>query len=176
MSAATRSTLFHKDIPLIEEHLDSGLKDFLKSYKSPHTPGGTDRDGLYQRYMIDLSQPLPEFDHSLAKAYRATDQSANSRNLYAMVLANHLPYRIKAIEDLQQMQHPNLTSLVASGVCHISVLDEFRQVLFLERPIGPSLSEIRKTQPRLHEHLVIDHILQPLSKVLVALSEKEVVH
>jgi serine/threonine protein kinase len=176
MSAATRSTLFHKDIPLIEENLDSGLKDFLKSYKSPHTPGGTDRDGLYQRYMIDLGHPLPEFDHSLAKAYRATDQSAASRSLYAMVLANHLPYRIKAIEDLQQMQHPNLTSLVASGVCHISILDEFRQVLFLERPIGPSLSEIRKTQPRLHEHLVIDHILQPLSKVLIALSEKEVVH
>ena len=176
MSTALHKKLFQEETPLLEEHIDSGLKDFLNSYKSPHTAGNTERDGLYQRYTLDLAHPLPEFDHTLAKAYRASDQSVTTRNLYAMVLANHLPYRTKTIEDLLELQHPNLTSLIASGVCHISLLGEFRQVLLLERPIGPSLSEIRKTQPRLHEHLVIDHILQPLCKALVALSERQIIH
>jgi serine/threonine protein kinase len=176
MSAATHKNLFQEEVHLIEEHVDSGLKDFLKNYKSPHTAGNTDRDGIGQRYTIDLTHPLPEFDHVLAKAYRATDGTMASRNAYAMVLANHLPYRGKAIEEMLNIQHPNLMPLIASGVCHISLLGEFRQVLLFERPNGSSLTEIRKTQLRLHEHLVIDHILQPLCKVLAVLQDKEIIH
>jgi len=174
--APQKNNLFLSEVPLIEEQIDSGLADFLKDYRSPYTAGGIEHDALYQRYTLDLNHPLPEFDHALAKAYGATDLSNQGRQAYAMVLANHLPYRGKVIEELLQIQHPNLMPVLASGVCHISTLGEWRQVLMFERPAGPSLSDIRKTQPRMHEHLVIDHILQPLCRALIMLREKDIIH
>ena len=175
--APQKSDLFFSEVPLIEEQIDSGLEEFLKDYRSPYIAGSPDKDGLHQRYGIDLNRPLPEFDHALAKAYVASDFSNAGRQAYAMVLANHLPYRGKTIEEMLQLQqYPNLMLLLASGVCHVSALGEFRQVLIFERPAGPSLSEIRKSQPRLHEHAVIDHILQPLCRALLVLQDKEIIH
>src|SRR6185312_17125549 len=59
------------------------LHEFLRRY----VPAGHDdkRDILNDRYRIELSTPLPEFDSKTARAYVATDVMEPSRLLIAHV-------------------------------------------------------------------------------------------
>jgi serine/threonine protein kinase len=164
------------DIPLIEERIDTGLDAVLKEYRSNYTPGGTNRDELDGRFQIHVNRPIPEFDHALGKAYAVTDSTNPQRQVYAMVLDNTLPYRSDVIDKLQSFQNAHLTIMLGSGTVRLSHLNESRQVMLFDRPGGKKLSDILKTQPRMHEHAVIDKILQPLCKALIALRDKNVVH
>lgn len=164
------------DVALIEEQVDSGLADLMQDYKPSYVPGGTNRDEIDDRFQIHVNRPLPEFNHSLAQAYAATDRTSPERAIYAMVLDNTMPYRTDVLDKMQNFQHPHLSMLLSSSTVRMSHLGESRQVMIFDRPHGKRLSEIRKTMPRMHEHRVIDTILQPLCKALIALKEKGLSH
>src|SRR3982751_1860744 len=61
---------------------------FLDEYARglPEKPGA--RDLLHERYQINISTPLPEFDSALGRAYSVTDKTEPSQELYALVCAN----------------------------------------------------------------------------------------
>lgn len=165
-----------EDIPLIEEQIDTGLADLLDNYRANYVPGGDRKDELAKRFTFYPSRPIPEFDHGFAKAYQANDEFNSGRAIYAMVMDNGLPYRQQAINEMIGFNHANLPTLLGAGTVNCSHLGEARQVLFVEKPAGTRLSEAMKNQPVLHEHKVIDFVLLPVVKALVAMREKKVSH
>ncbi len=164
------------EIPLIEEQVETGLQQLLDMYRTSYIPGGDRKDDLFGRFTFDVNRPLPEFDHAYAKAYEARDDFNASRSVYAMICDHEMPIRLQAITDLNALIHPNLTTLLGSGTVNCSHLGEARTVLFIERPRGAALTEMIKQQTRLHEHKIIDFILQPAFKALMAMREKKVSH
>lgn len=164
------------EITLIEEQVDTGLQAALDSYQPPHVLGAEKKDELQGRFTLNPSRSLPEFDHSYAKAFEARDEFNHARSVYAMVCDNNMPYRQVAVNELSGFAHSHLTTLLGSGTVHCSHLGEARTVMFIERPRGTRLSESIKTQVRLHEHKVIDFVLQPAIKALIAMREKKISH
>ena len=163
-------------IPMIEEHVETGLSDLLGSYRSTYIPGGEQKDRLGDRFSLMPSRSLPEFDHEYAKAYEAQDQYNLSRQTYAMVCDNLLPYNLRAINELIGYSNPNMVQVLGAGTVNCSHLNESRQVIFFERPQGARLSELIKIGGRMHEHKVIDTVLQPACKALNAMADKNIPH
>ncbi len=160
---------------MVEEQVDTGLQQVLDSYKAAFVPGG-DKDRLADRFTLFPSRQLPEFDHAYAKAFEAQDDFNTQRVAYGMVCDNNLPIRLLAAQDLATLVTPNLTTLLGIGTVNCSHLGESRTVLFFERPRGQRLSELVKQGARLHEHKVVDHVMQPAVKVLVAMREHKTSH
>jgi hypothetical protein len=164
------------DIPLIEEQVETGLKAMLQGYKSPHNPVGEKKDELFNRFTILPDQRLEMFDHPFAKGYQAVDDNNLQRSVYAMVCERGLPYRDIAMQNMFGVNKHEITPLLGTGTVFCSFLNEARQVIFLERPNGIRLSDSLKLQPRLHEHRILDYVIQPILQGLLVLREKKTSH
>ena len=94
-----------------------------------------------------------------------------------MVCDNNMPIRQQAADlSSSPSPMPNLVTLLGNGTVNCSHLGEARNVMFLERPRGTVLSEVMKKTPRMHEHKVIDFVLQPAAKALTMLREHKISH
>lgn len=173
---AQAATLNESDIPLIEEQVETGLLQLLASYRPNYTPGGEKKDELIARFTLLPGRSLPEYDHPYAKAFEAVDQFNDQRPIYALVCDNSMPIRLQAINELNAFSHPHLQMLLGAGVVNCSHLSESRYVLFLERPHGIRLSETFRKNTRFLERQVIDLIVGPATKALVAMREKKIHH
>lgn len=173
---AKAATISDAEIPLIEEQVETGLQAALDSYQPPLVLGGEKKDDLLSRFTLNPARALPEFDHPYAKAFEARDEFNPNRSLYAMVCDNRMPIRHQVTHELNGFVHPHLATLLGIGTVNCSHLGEARTVMFIERPRGTRLSESIKNQVRLHEHKVIDFVLQPAIKALTAMREKKVSH
>lgn len=164
------------DLPLIEEHVETGLRAMLDNYHTAYIPGGEKKDDLIARFTLYPGKPLPEFDNPYAKAYEGYDDFNPSRSVYALVCDPSMPVRMHALTEMTATAHPNITPLLGAGVVNCSHLGESRYVMFFERPRGVLAIEGIQKQVRLHEHKVIDFVIQPALKGLLALYEKKVSH
>lgn len=165
-----------EEIPMIEEQVDTGLKELLDTYRAPFVPGGDPKDMLSERFTLYPTRPLPEFSHAYAQAYEAYDDFNKTRSVYAMVCDNNMPTRAYPIHELTAVAHANMCTLLGAGTVNCSHLNEARTVLFIERPRGNSLLELVKKQQRLHEHKIIDMVLNPAIKALTTMREKKICH
>jgi hypothetical protein len=173
----TSATTQDNELALLEEQVDTGLAALLENYRSNYTPGGSEKkDDLLTRFTLLPGRPLPEFDHPYAKAYEAKDDFNEARQIYGLVCDPTMPIRSQPIADMTAVIHPNLVSLLGAGAVNCSHLNESRYVIFLERPRGYPLLELIKKGTRLHEHKVIDNVLQPAVRALVLMREKKVSH
>ncbi len=164
------------EIPLLEEHVETGLQALLDNYRTSYVPGGEKKDDLMGRFTLYPSRSLPEFDNSYAKAFEAKDDFNAQRSLFALVCDNNMPIRQQAITEMGAVANPHLCILLGSGIVNCSHLNEARTVLFVERPRGVSLLEVMQKTPRLHEHRVLDFVLQPAVRALTAMFDKKVSH
>lgn len=164
------------DLALLEEKVDTGLTALLAAYRTNYRPSGEKPNELQRRFTLIPEERLPSFDHPFAKAYKAIDEVSPQRAVYAMVCEKHLPYRDLAIQSMMGVNNAAITPLLGAGAIHCSVVNESRQVLFMERPSGTRLTEILQTQPRMHEHRIIDFIVHPAFRALSALHERKLSH
>ncbi len=173
---ARAQTVDADDIPMIEEQVDTGLAALMDSYRATYNPYGEKQNDLLKRFTLLPDKPLPEYDHAYAKAYAAIDDFSNNRNAYAMVCDNSLPYRDGAIAAMLGNAIPHMVPIYGAGTVNCSHLNESRYVLFMEMPEGQRLSDAMVTRPRLHEHMLIDHVMQPTIRALAGLRTKKVSH
>jgi Protein kinase domain len=163
--------------PLIEERIDTGLKELLESYKPEFTLGGNQRNGfLNGKITIDTDRPLPHLNTSCATAYEAADSNNQNRQLYALILKPNINYRLNAMDALYGVLHPNLLNVVAHGTVFFTGLNRAAHTVVIEKPAGVRLSEIIQKQRIGQEHIIRESILLPLCKGLLALREKRVSH
>lgn len=159
---------------LIEEQVDTGLDLLLENYRPAYPVGNEPKDELDKHFTFFPSRPLPAFDHAHGKAFEAQDTHSPNKQLYAMVLDNNVPYRTTALNEMKGVAMPFAVILHGYGAVQCSHLGESRMVLFLERPQGQTLTDIVKTQGRLHEHRVTDQIILPVVKTLLSMRDREV--
>jgi len=163
-------------VPMIEAHVETGLVELLAGYDPNYIPGGDKKDNLSDRFTIYPARPLPEFNHAYADAFEAVDHYNTSRSVYAMVCDNNLPYNLRATTEMIGFTPLHLVHVLGAGTVPCSHLSESRFVIFIERPQGIRLSEMIKNKARLHEHKVIDIVLQPACRALNSLLEKKLSH
>jgi hypothetical protein len=162
---------------LIEERIDTGLKELLESYKPEFMLGGNQRDGfLNGRITIDTNRPLPQLNTSCGTAYEAADTNNPNRQLYALTLKPSINYRTNAMDALYGVLHPNLLNIVAHGTVFFTSLNRAAHTVIIEKPAGIRLSEIIQKQRIAQEHIIRESILLPLCKGLIALKDKRVAH
>lgn len=173
---AQAATTNADDIPLIEEQVETGLPQLLAGYKSTFSTAGETKDDLMGRFTLYPNRALPDFDNPYTKAYEARDDFNEQRPVYAMVCDNNSALRMGAAHELSTLVNPSLQALLGYGVVNCSHLGECRQVLFFERPRGTRLSDTFKRNIHLHEHQIIDRIIAPATRALVAMRDKNVHH
>lgn len=165
------------DIPMIEEHVETGLDALLAGYRPSYVPGGATPDVLDEHFELYGDRPLPEFSHPYADAFEASDNANPARLLYAMVCNPDLPYRkYEAQEVPGGGTNSSILLPQASGTLRCSHVGESRRVLFFERPSGTRLSQVLAQQSRLHESRVLNLILEPLCTALLQMRERKLYH
>ncbi len=129
---------------------------------------------LYGRYEIDLEQPLDDSSKLKATEFAAKDREGQHTNIYAVILDNNLPYRLKAIYTYEKLRSPNLQRMVAHGTVFISSLGEVRYVLIFEKIAGKKFSDILSQTKSWSERKTIQEFIQPMHSILEILSAHEV--
>src|SRR5258706_3236409 len=107
------------------------LSEFLRRY-SP-SPPASEPDLLQDRYRVDMSIPLMQYDGMQAVAYAATDLMEPSKQLVAYVCKPESFQRHHVIEIAKNLDHPSILQLCAAGPVNLSLLDEQRFVVFYAR-------------------------------------------
>jgi hypothetical protein len=152
------------------------LTGLLDGYSPKYITEKADLDILLDRFKILLKKPLPELNHELGQAFAATDSQNDDRTIYGLILNTKQPYRIKLAEVFTGINQPNTQSILGAGRLTLSEDQKKCQVLFLEKPAGKKLSTILNTGQPIHEHQVIDLVLNPMSRALAQYADKGMVH
>jgi hypothetical protein len=164
------------DIALIEEQVDSGLRELLANYNPLDSLDKITADTLDQRFEIQLDKPMEQFDSLCAKAYRARDRNHPDRPFVALVCDPRQPIQQTMINGIQGVTNPALMSLREAGIVRLSTTKELRKVLFFDHPAGKPISALKPQLRQLHERQVIDLILAPIIDGLSAMQEKGLCH
>jgi len=151
------------------------LNDFLRRYH----PSAADAklDLLQDRYRIELSTPLPEFDGKTSRAFAATDLAEPTRMMFAQICHPGSVQRHRTIGILTTITHQYILPLAAAGTVQLSRPEEERFVIFYERPQGKKLSELlAQNQYPLTQSFVCDRIIAPLAAAIHQFSELDITH
>lgn len=153
----------------------SRLLDNLRNYSNTATT--PKHDVFMDRYRIELSTPLPEFDTKLAKAYAATDLIDPAKLIFALVCNPGTTPRMRVIQALKSVNHQYILPLLNAGPVELSRPEEERFVIFYERPAGKKLSELlaQHNQP-INQHFLCDRIIAPLASALNMFTQLEISH
>ncbi len=159
-----------------EAELSKTLGNFLRGY----TPSGTSNDEpdtVARRYKIDFNTPLPDFNSKAAVAYAATDLDEAGKEYMALICDADTIQRSNIITPLINSPHPNIITMVASGVTSLTRLQGERFVVVYEKPRGAKLSALiaaSKTRPSFE--FICQYIISPLALAIKHLSEIGIAH
>lgn len=152
------------------------ITNFLSGYK-PHNEYEKETDIVSGRFRINLNATIPEFTANTAIAYEAVDTEGGERPYVALVCEANSIQRLHLIGPLLSSPHPNLMSLVTSGVASLSQPREERFVLIYERPKGERLSKLiqaSKTSPSFD--FICHNIIAPLALAIQHMNDIGIPH
>lgn len=171
----TITSLEEPEVAFIEEQVDTGLGELISGYRSELRPTGFPENRLSDNFVIDVSRPVPQFQHRFALAFAAHDENTEGRELVALALDPSLPHRVPLTQETAGKLHPALQLPIAAGTVHLSALGESRHVLLVEPPGGTRLSEVLATG-RLSDYATVERVLIPAVQALLAMREKGLSH
>ena len=120
-----------------EEEVEE-VEEVTEKTETPPTPEVVIPSGstalLKERFEIDFSQPLNEFDTNGAKAYAVSDKTNPSRQLIALVCTSDLP-RLSYLPYMKSIDSPYILKLVEYG--HVLFNENESIALIYNRPTGP---------------------------------------
>lgn len=162
-----------KPDPLIEQSL-AKTAVFLREYVP--TAGLGTKDTLLEQYQVDITTPLPQFNHGKMRAFAASDLN-DGRDLLALICEPGSIQRHAAINTMKTVKHPNLFCIVAAGMIELSQPAEERYVVFYERVKGQKLSVmLANANGKIPPNIIITRIIAPLTQALLALQEVGITH
>lgn len=152
------------------------IASFLKKYTAAPAVRGR-KDMLDDRYIIHSDKIIDELSNDLSTACEASDDNFADHKLYALMLPRDIPYRLKHMDALKGLDHPNLLPLIAAGTVQYSDDNSCRMAVVHEKPqyrtVRHVLSEQKST---FTERFVIDEVIAPLVDVLQLFKEKGIAH
>ncbi len=164
------------ELAMLEEHVDSGLSKLLDTHEPSYRFETLPTDGIPDRFVLHYNRPLPALDSGGARAYEASCQFAKDRPVYALVLDAKTPHNTPMINALAGVAHPNLLTPIEAATIKISMLNEVRLVMFVDRPKGATLADIIASGQTFGEKHIIHNILTPICDALTTLREQGISH
>lgn len=161
-----------------ETVLSEELQNFLRQGK-PELLINREKDKLDGHFLIQVNEPLPQYNSSIARAFAVRDSKPdNTKSMYALVFENDAIIRHKTITSLKGFVHPNIVTLMAEGVVELSLYNESRYVVVLERPLGQPLSSIISAAAKnpQSEGDVVNFLLRPMYEIIKAFSDMGISH
>lgn len=130
------------------------------------------------RFSVDLSRPLPEFDTVGGTAYAATDIVSKDRSIYALVQRRGVPRRETVVGKLIGRAIPNLSCPRGDGLITATDQDGHGQriVTIVDRPAGGRLISNPSGFSPFLDRVVREEILPPLLSAIAALEGRGVAH
>ncbi|MET0154575.1 MAG: hypothetical protein ABW189_00500 [Rickettsiales bacterium] len=166
------------DAPSLARRVYALKKDPTLEVRCGSTP-----DMVRGEFRIDVSKPLPSLSDEFADAYEARDVRTEPSDprpdgtLYALVMKNRRPTRLKTMNRLCGIEIPHFSSLYAHEILPFSAAKGgMRMALILRRPVGESLAAyIEKHGPQ-SERDVENFIVRPLHEALSIIQERGALH
>lgn len=150
----------------------------LSQYQPAPDHAITRQDIVDNRYVIQLKQPLPDFDTPLNKAYAVIDEQDPDASLYALVCVRHLPQRITIMPQVRNIMNPHFVYPIAASVAELSTTGEQFFVIIFPRPKGKRLSTLlaEKSLPLHSSAFIRNNIFNPIANVLHQFEELGLCH
>lgn len=130
------------------------------------------------RFAVDLSTPLPEFDTAGATAYAANDLVSVNRAIYALVQRRGIPRRDVVVGKLLGRSIPGLVCPRGEGVVEASDGDGHGQrlVTIMDRPTGGKVVNDLRGFAAFNERALRNQIIPQLAEAFAALEQRGIAH
>ncbi|WND03121.1 hypothetical protein QGN29_01915 [Temperatibacter marinus] len=130
-----------------------------------------------ERYSVNFSVPLPQFDTSGGKAYKVVDSKKPDAPLYAFVHYHGAYVRSNVYKLLSKRSSPNVVCPVDHGLMNIQA-GENRQslVTIFERPTGDPLFSVEGAHPKLDTSKLRTNVALSIIKAIAGLHKKKIIH
>ncbi len=149
-----------------ENPFDEGEEDDVFPVEAPSS-SASETVIVADRFFVDHDSPMPEFDSPSAKAYRARDQDAPERHLFALVCAPGLPPRMKAMTGLRGAALPNVLPMIDWDIVYWPIFDQWTSVIVYEAPKGGRVADVYGSrEQRINEYELPKIVIQPLVAAL----------
>ncbi len=132
---------------------------------------------LKDRFEIDDSMALPQFDSPTAKAFKCVARTAEFGDLFALICDPKIPMRAETMEALRGFPGIGLVKFIDSGVVNWAAANQRQPVLIFEMPAGTRVFEKLSSviQP-LSDDQLIKGFLTPAVNTLRELSARGITH
>lgn len=131
---------------------------------------------LRERYFIDPSSPLPDFDQPSAKAFAVEDRKEPQRELFALICTPGLPARTEAMNRLKGLEIRGLMPLVDWDSVFWPPFDRRAMAVIYVRPAGRLMPKLESGEIKITEYDISRRVIEPLVKALSDLDELGVPH
>ena len=132
---------------------------------------------LYDRYLIDPQNALPDFDSPSAKAYTVEDRRDAERQLFALICTPGLPSHSEAMAVLRGSAIKGFLPLVEQGPIDWPLLDQGTMAVIYERPLGGRLAaNFDGKGAGIYESELPKRLIEPLVGAIQRLSTRDTTH
>ncbi|NBO17614.1 MAG: hypothetical protein EBV03_00005, partial [Proteobacteria bacterium] len=130
-----------------------------------------------ERFAIDMTRPLPEFNSEYAQGYEATDTMDNNSPCLAKICEPKHVQRYRVIERMQTIEHRAVLPLKGAGSVELTAGNVERFVVVYQRPAGQKLSQWVAQKRLSHSpHFLLEHVLIPIITGLEHFSALDISH
>ncbi len=130
-----------------------------------------------ERYIVDVSNPLPEFNTAGGKAFMVTDRENTSLALYAFVQTKTIPARFDLLIDLMKNKIPGLVCPYDYGLMKLDLEGGIeRLVIIFDRPLGGCLFINEQVNKRLTVAILRETVPLAFARTLAVLHSRKIIH
>ena len=141
------------------------------------SPVSEQQSAFGNRYIVDVSKPLPEFDTVGGKAYAVTDSDNPSLPLYAFVQMPIVPVRYKEMQELKANKVQGMICPHDFGVMMLDFMTRVeRFVIIFERPLGEALFIGKRVNKRLTVAILRGAVPLSFVRALAVLHKRSIKH
>lgn len=132
---------------------------------------------LRDRYLVDSTQPLPEFDTPSAKAFVVEDRQDSKRQLYGLVCMPGMPVRLNSIRFLMSGNVANILPLFDWDSVMWPPLEQKTLVVVFVRPQGGRvIDRLARKEAKITEYEMPRRVIEPIVDSLQILARNDEPH
>lgn len=137
-----------------------------------------DKSSFEERFKIDFSTPLPDFDTGGGSAYMVVDSNDIAVSLYALVQSPNVPIRNGLYSSLVSRPIKGLVNPVARGLAHVDDNGKSAQrlVTVFQRPTGGRVITENGTHHSINVGQLRTTVLASITYIIAQLHDRDFLH
>jgi len=132
---------------------------------------------LSDRYVLNMTTPLPQFDSPSAKSYLAEDSHDSGQKLFVLICPPNIPSRLESIHKQSSTDSVGLLDIIDWGVVYWPPLGQSTMVIIFKQPLGGRVAlKLAQKEIIITEYDIPKILLDPLTKTLQKLTDQDAPH